>query len=272
MPEFRIVLQRLFLLLGRDVFVFPQPLAGMVALVHVVLARLRKSGRSGHRANREGQAGGKYRRQRRTPESRPYPLWNLVQHTLSPVAPSRRGKHTLAPRKTTYGFATTLLWTCKSSSTSKSLYKSWFLSSACKSPTAVPGSTTTGPAWGACPVSTSVTPATMASVRETANTGLRTQWNHPMCRFVVAISSRSFACMRTSKSGEGSGAFHSSSSAIVRRKFSSSLEHAAQLCRWALISAPPISEPASPDPAASSGISSRMSSQLKLLFITITSL
>src|ERR1700691_1251903 len=101
-------------------------------------------------------------------------------------------------------------------------------------------------------------PTAISTVSAAASTGRRNHASHPACG--LAISSRRRALRRTSKYGDGSGACHWSSSAVVCLNSSSFPAHAPQPARC-----PPISGVTSIRADARSGIISRISSH----FITV---
>src|SRR5208337_2976478 len=126
------------------------------------------------------------------------------------------------------------------SRTSKSENKSAFLSRYCKSATAalaeLPTRRTASPLvvtvfrpWSKWPTSSKPTPTATSTVAAAATTGRRSHDSQPLFR--TEVSSRNRACNLEWKYGEGSGARHSSSSAIVCCNEANSRAHEAQLRR-----------------------------------------
>ncbi len=178
LPELRIVFERAALLCRRQIFIAAQPVSGVTGLVRwrmeligtagagtafflkavplpvrrlrvrmLLLRTLRLPvlGERGLGKRRLGKQG--RQQQKRSETARNFCPAQDVSSPFTQVSAQKTGANLGHLRYWSYiackshGFAVTSSCTCSSSSTSKSAYNSSFLSSACKSPTAVPGST-----------------------------------------------------------------------------------------------------------------------------------
>ena len=138
--KLRIALQRPALLFGRNSLILAQPLPGMMPLLRRLAGCMGGRDCGGCGTPRLFCASMLASQLNATPRKAKahHPVMDSRFNTCSPLSPchfvigsSNRARH--------YGFAFTFDCTCRSSSTSKSEYRSGLLSSACKSPTAVPG-------------------------------------------------------------------------------------------------------------------------------------